>query len=212
MDINQWIDGLEQAKPPNESPLSRDQPHATRKRRRGSKTSSLLEPFANRESRGIKNEQPVVSLSSSSSEISDATSQSTSSLSSSPSSSSSDKKYQRRPRHHTKADKYHLKSKTKSQPKKTRKKEKEKKPKHASRKKHKREATTGLVQTFKAKNVPKDRLTVLSRLYLLFMTIAEICTQLDPVTKLGLYTKGRSSVPTRGKGRKVQALLLTFQC
>jgi hypothetical protein len=211
MDINQWIDCLEQAKPPNESPLSGDQPHATRKRRRGFKTSSLLEPFANRESRGIKNKQPVISLSSSNSDTSDATSRSTSSLSSSPSSSSSDKKYRRRPRHHTKADKYHPKSKSKTQPKKMRKKEKEKKPKHARRNKHKRDATTGLVQTFKAKNVPKDRLTVLSRLYLLFMTIAEICTQLDPVSKLGLYTKGRSSVPIRGKGRKIQTLLLTLQ-
>jgi hypothetical protein len=165
MDINQWIDGLEQAKPPNESPLSRDQPHTTRKRRRGSKTSSFLEPFANREDRGIKNQQPVISLSSSSSDTSNAASESTSSLSSSPSSSSSDKKYRRRPRHHTKAEKYNLtsKSKSKSQPKKTRKKEKEKekKPKHARRKKHKSEAITGLVQTFKAKNVPKDRLTVL---------------------------------------------------
>ena len=169
MDINQWIENLEYAKPPSEFPLLGDQPHATRKRGRGSRTSPLLEPFVNRESQGSKvPKQPVVSVGSSKPATSEATSTSTSSRSSSPLSSSSDKKYQRRSRHHTKADKYHLKSKPKSQPKKTRKKEKEKKkPKRARRKKHKSEAITGLVQTFKAKNVPKDRLTVLSRPYLL---------------------------------------------
>lgn len=178
MDINQWIQSLEQANPPGKPPLSVDQPHATRKRRRGSGTSFLLEPFVNRERRDIKAGQPVVSVSSSSSDPSDATSASTSSASSAPSISSSSEKYQRRPRHRTKADKYHLKSKSKSQSrkKKKRKKEKEKKPKHASRKKRKSKAVTGLVQTFQAKNVHKDRLTVCSRLQRLLVTIAEIAT------------------------------------
>lgn len=172
MDINQWIEHLEYAKPPSEVPLPDDQPHATRKRGRGSRAGSLLEPFANREGRRLKDKQPVISVCSSSLATSGTASTTTSSLSSppSPSSSSSDKKYQRRSRHHTKADKYHLKSKPKSQPKKTRKKEKEKRPKHARRKKHKSKAITGLVQTFKAKNVPKDRLTVLTGPNLLFIT------------------------------------------
>jgi hypothetical protein len=172
--INQWIEGLAHANPPSESPLPDDQPHVTRKRGRGSKRSSLLEPFANHESRGLKEKQPVISVGSSNPETSDATSTSTSSLSSSQSSSSSGKKYHRRPRHHTKADKYHLKSKSKSQPKKTRKKDEGKKPKLARRKKHKSKVITGLVQTFKAKNVPQNRLTVLSRLYMLLVTIADI--------------------------------------
>jgi hypothetical protein len=165
MDINQWIESLEQANPPGNPPLSVDQPPATRKRRRGSGTSSLLEPFVNRERRDIKDRQPVVSVSSSKVDSSDATSASTSSASSAPSISSSSEKYQRRPRHRTKADKYHLKSKSKTKSKKKKKNEKmKKKPKHASRKKHKSKAVTGLVQTFQAKNVPKDRLTVYSRL------------------------------------------------
>jgi len=212
MDINQWIEDLEYAKPPSELPLPDDQPHATRKRRRGSRTSSLLEPFANHESQGLKDEQPAILVGSSEPATSDVTSTSTSSRSSSPSFSSSDKKYKRRSRHHTKADKYDLKSKSKSQAKQAGKKEKERKPKHARRKKHKSEAITGLVQSFKAKNVPQSRLTVLSRLCLLFMTVADTDRQLDPATKFGLYTKGRSSIPTRGKGRKIQALLLISQC
>jgi hypothetical protein len=166
MDINQWIESLEQANPPSKPPLSDDQPHATRKRRRGSGTSSLLEPFVNRERRDIKDRQPVVSVSSSSSNPSDATPASTSSASSAPSISSSSERYQRRPRHRTNADKYHLKPKSKSQSRKKKKKEKEKekKSKHARRKKRKSKAVTGLVQTFQAKNVPKDRLTVCLRL------------------------------------------------
>ena len=172
MDINQWIEGLEHANPPSEAPLSGHQIQS-RKRRRGSKTSSLLEPFANREIGAVNDRKTIISVGSSSPETSDAASTSTSSLSSSSSSSSSDKKYQRRPRHHTKADKYYLKSNTKSRPKKGRKKEKGKKPKHSRRKKHKSEAITGLVQTFKAKNVPKDRLTVLSKHNLQYMTTAK---------------------------------------
>ncbi|KAI4808962.1 hypothetical protein E4T44_11013, partial [Aureobasidium sp. EXF-8845] len=161
MDIDQWIESLEQANPPAKHPFSVDQPHATRKRRRGSGTSSLLEPFVNRERRDIKDRQPVVSVSSSNSDPSDATSASTSSASSEPSISSSSEKYQRRPRHRTKADKYHLNPKSKSQSRKKKKKKeaKEKKSKHASRKKRKSKAVTGLVQSFQAKNVPKDRLT-----------------------------------------------------
>lgn len=162
MDINQWIESLEYAKPPSEFSRPDDLPHATRKRGRGSRTSSLLEPLVTRESQDLKDHQPVFPVGSSSPATNGPASTSTSSPSSSPSSSSSDKKYQRRSRHHTKADKYHLKSTSKSQPKKTRNKEKEKKPKHARRKKRKGEAITGLVQTFKAKNVPKDRLTVMS--------------------------------------------------
>jgi hypothetical protein len=175
MDINQWIESLEQANPPGKPPLSVDQPHATRKRRRGSRTSSLLEPFSNHERRDIKDRQPVVSVGSSNSDSSDATSASTSSASSAPSISSSSGKYQRRPRHRTKADKYHLKSISKSQPRKKKKKEKEKekKPKHASRKKRKSKAVTGLVQTFQARNVPKGRLTVCSKPQRLFVTFAD---------------------------------------
>ncbi|KAH0292346.1 hypothetical protein KCU62_g2111, partial [Aureobasidium sp. EXF-3399] len=185
MDINQWIEDLEYAKPPSELPLPDDQPHATRKRTRGSRTSSLLEPFANRDSQGLKDEQPAIFVGSSEPATNDVTSTSTSSRSSSPSFSSSDKKYKRRSRHHTRADKYHLQSKSKLQAKQAGKKEKEKNPKHTRRKKHKSNAITGLVQSFKAKNVPQTRLT------------------LDPATKFGLYTKGRSSIPTRGKGHLV---------
>jgi hypothetical protein len=177
MNIDQWIEGLEHANPPSESPLSVDQPHALRKRGRGSRKSSLLEPFPSGERRDINDELPIISVGSSSSGTSNATSISTSSFSSSSSSSSSNNKYQKRPRHHTKADKYHLKSKSKAKPEKRKQKkeekEKEKRPKHNSRKKHKSKPVTGLVQTFQAKNVPKDRLTVSHRLYPLLKTIAE---------------------------------------
>ncbi|KAG9520965.1 hypothetical protein KCV07_g3821, partial [Aureobasidium melanogenum] len=66
--------------------------------------------------------------------------------------------------------------------KKKNKKKEEKEKGHSRRNKRKSKAATGVVQTFKAKNVPKDRLT------------------LDPGTKFGLYTKGRSSGPTKSKG------------
>ncbi|KAH0372890.1 hypothetical protein KCU65_g847, partial [Aureobasidium melanogenum] len=184
MNINQWIESLEQAVPPNESPLPTDQPHAPLKRGRGSRTSSLLEPFTNQKKRSTKDKQPVVYVDSSSSDTSDATSISTSSRPTSQPSSSSSKRYRKRPRYHTKADKYHSKSESKPQQRreKKKKKKKEKGKEHSRRNKRKNEAVTGVVQTFKAKNVPKDRLT------------------LDPGTKFGLYTKGRSSGPTRGKG------------
>ncbi|KAG9761476.1 hypothetical protein KCU95_g19509, partial [Aureobasidium melanogenum] len=65
---------------------------------------------------------------------------------------------------------------------KTKKKKKDKEKGRSRRNKRKSKAVTGVVQTFKAKNVPKDRLT------------------LDPGTKFGLYTRCRSSGPTKGKG------------
>ncbi|KAG9822171.1 hypothetical protein KCU98_g17057, partial [Aureobasidium melanogenum] len=182
MNINQWIESLEQAVPPNESPLLTDQPHAPLKRGRGSRTSSFLEPFTNQKKRGIKDKQPVVYVDSSSSDTSDAASTSTSSRPTSQPSSLSSKRYRRRPRYHTKADKYHSKSGSKPQQKRKKKKKKEKEKEHSRRNKRKSKAVTGVVQTFKAKNVPKNRLT------------------LDPGTKFGLYTKGRSSGPTKGKG------------
>ncbi|KAH0385762.1 hypothetical protein KCU92_g3254, partial [Aureobasidium melanogenum] len=187
MNINQWIESLEQAVPPNESPLHTDQPHAPLKRGRGSRTSSFLEPFTNQKKRGTKDKQSIVYVDSSSSDTSDATSISTSSHPTSQPSSSSSRRYRRRPRYHTKADKYHSKTESKSQQKREKKKKKKKKKEekekgHSRRNKRKSKAVTGVVQTFKAKNVPKDRLT------------------LDPGTKFGLYTKGRSSGPTKGKG------------
>ncbi|KAG9822221.1 hypothetical protein KCU98_g17043, partial [Aureobasidium melanogenum] len=184
MNINQWIESLEQAVPPNESPLpTDDQPHAPLKRGRGSRTSSFLEPFTNQKKRGTKDKQPVVYVDSSSSDTSDATSTSTSSRPTSQPSSSSSKRYRRRPRYHTKADKYHSKSESKPQQKREKKKKKKEKEKgHSRRNKRKSKAVTGVVQTFKAKNVSKDRLT------------------LDPGTKFWLYTKGRSSGPAKGKG------------
>jgi hypothetical protein len=201
MNIDQWIESLEHANPPSESPLSVDQPHALRKRGRGSGKSSLLEPFTNGERRDINDGQPVISVGPSSSGTSNATSTSTSSFSSSSSSSSSNNKYQKRPRHHTKAAKYHLKSKSKSKPK-TRKKKKgkEKKQKHDSRKKHKSKPVTGLVQTFQAKNVPKDRLTVFFRLYPFLMTIAETVIHsliLEP--NLGCIPKAGPQFPPEAK-------------
>ena len=173
MNINQWIESLEQAVPPNESPLPTDQPHAPLKRGRGSRTSSLLEPLTNRKKRGTKEKQSVVSADSSSSVSSDATSTSTSSRPSTLPSSSSSKRYRRRPRHHTKEDKYHSKSISKPQQKRRekKKKEKEERAKHSRRNKHKSKAVTGVVQTFKAKNVPKDRLTVSCVLCLWFVTL-----------------------------------------
>ncbi|KAH0148351.1 hypothetical protein KCU67_g11478, partial [Aureobasidium melanogenum] len=82
--------------------------------------------------------------------------------------------------------KYHSKTESKSQQKRKKKKNKKKKEEkekgHSRRNKRKSKAVTGVVQTFKAKNVSKDRLT------------------LDPGTKFGLYTKGRSSGPTKSKG------------
>ncbi|KAK6004150.1 hypothetical protein QM012_009000 [Aureobasidium pullulans] len=184
MNINQWIQSLELAVSPNELSLSTDQPHALLKRGRGSRTSSLLEPLANQNQRCMKHKKPVVYVDSSSSDTGDATSTSTSSCPTSRSSSSSSKRYRRRPRYHTKTDKYQSKSRSKPQEKRPekRKKEKEKRAKHSRRNKHKNKAVTGVVRTFRAKNVPKDRLT------------------LDSGTKFGLYTRGRSSGPTKGKG------------
>jgi hypothetical protein len=178
MNINQWIESLEQAVPPNESPLHTDQPHAPLKRGRGSRTSSFLEPFTNQKKRGTKDKQSIVYVDSSSSDTSDATSISTSSHPTSQPSSSSSRRYRRRPRYHTKADKYHSKTESKSQQKREKKKKKKKKKEekekgHSRRNKRKSKAVTGVVQTFKAKNVPKDRLTVSSILCLSFVTIAK---------------------------------------
>ncbi|KAI5210514.1 hypothetical protein E4T39_00164 [Aureobasidium subglaciale] len=191
MDIDQWIESLSQAHPPSESPLVIARPNATQKHRSSPRRSSLLEPFIEKKHH-IDERRPVTPIGLSDPETSNATSTSAASFSSSTSSSSSsDRKYQRRPRHHTKADKYTSKSQPKPQ---TRKKEKrrkqERKLKRTKRHKHNSEAITGVVQSFHAKNVPNHRLT------------------LGPSAKVGLYTKGRSSGPTRGKGCKVQLLLI----
>ncbi|KAI5273327.1 hypothetical protein E4T47_03438 [Aureobasidium subglaciale] len=190
MDIDQWVESLNQAHPPSEFPVLIARPNATQKHRRGSRRSSLLEPFIERKHR-VNERRPVASIGLSDPETSYATSTSASSSSSSssstPSSLSSDRKYQRRPRHRTKADKYISKprSKPRSQQQEKKKKEKRKqkrKSKHTERHKHRSAAVTGVVQNSHAKNVLNHRLT------------------LGASSKVGLYTKGRSSGPTRGKG------------
>lgn len=222
MNINQWIESLEQAVPPNESPLPTDKPHAPLKRERGSRTSSLLEPLANRKRRGTKDKQPVVSVDSSSSVSSDATSTSTSSRPSSQPSSSSSKRYRRRPRYHTKEDKYHSKSSSKPQQKrrekkkkkkKEKEKEKDKRAKHSRRNKHKSKEVTGVVQTFKAKNVPKDRLTVSCVLCLLLMTIAEAhIHSLTQAPSLGCIPKVVRRAPPRVKAVSHKKPSWVFEC
>ncbi|THV87529.1 hypothetical protein D6D29_00703 [Aureobasidium pullulans] len=187
MNISQWIDDLEQANQPSESPAFINQHRATRKHGQGSGKGSLLEPFVDRvrhTRRTHPPESPRASNSATSSVTRPSSSSSSSSSSSTPSSSSS-KRYQRKPRHHTKADKYHPKRKRRSHSKEKAKKQSKKKEKNAKRphrRKHNSEVITGVVQSFHAKNVPKNRLT------------------LKPSSKVGLYTKGRSSGPTRGKG------------
>lgn len=216
MNISQWIKSVEQAVPLNESPLSTDQPHTLLKRGRGSRTSSLLEPFTNQEKRGKKGKQPAIYIDSSSSDTSDATSGSTSSRSTSQPSSSSSNRYRRRPRHHTKADKYNSSSRSKPQQKRREKKkkiERQKRTKHSRRNKHKSKEATGVVQTFKAKNVPKDRLTVSSTLCLLFMTIAETETRsLTLALNSGYTPKDVHRALPRAKAVSCEKTLLLFEC
>lgn len=215
MNINQWIESVEQVVPPNESPLSTDQPHALLKRGRGSRTSSLLEPFTNRKKRGTKDKQPAIYVNPSSSDTSDATSTTTSSRPTSQPSSLSSNRYRRRPRQHTKADKYNASSRSEPQQKRKekKKKEKEKNTKHSRRNKHKRKESTGVVQTFKAKNVPKDRLTVFAALCLLFVTIAETETlSLTLALNSDCIPKVVHRVLLRAKAVSHKRTLLFFAC
>lgn len=174
MNINQWIDDLGQANPLSESPAYTNQPRTTHKHGRGSGASSLLEPFVDR-IRHTDQTQLAESPCAPSSATSHVTHTSSSSSSSTPSSFSS-KKYQRRPRHHTKADKYHPKLDQRLQAKEKKKKggkKNKKKVKRSHRKKHKSEAITGLVQSFHAKHVPRDRLTVISTMIAIFKPVAK---------------------------------------
>lgn len=213
MNINQWIESLKQAVPPNESPLPTDQPHAPLKPRQGSRTSSLLEPFTYQKKRDTKNKQPIVYVDSSSSDTSGTTSTSTSSRRTSQPSSSSSKRYRKRPRHHTRADKYHSKSESKPRQKreKTKKKKKDKEKGRNRRNKRKSKAVTGVVQTFKVKNVPKDRLTVFSVLHLLFVTIAET-RSLTLARDSGCIPKVVRQVLLRAKAVSCERITLIFEC
>jgi hypothetical protein len=178
MNISQWIDDLEQANQPSESPAFINQHRATRKHGQGSGKGSLLEPFVDRvrhTRRTHPPESPRASNSATSSVTRPSSSSPSSSSSSTPSSSSS-KRYQRKPRHHTKADKYHPKRKRRSHSKEKAKKQSKKKEKNAKRphrRKHNSEVITGVVQSFHAKDVPKNRLTVISVLLVIPKSIAE---------------------------------------
>lgn len=161
MNINQWIEDLNQADPPNESPALFDQRggqdgRPVRKRRRGSGRSSPLQPFAEPSQPTEKHAVSVYDLDS------DASSATETNSSSSVTSSSS-VRYWRRPRHRTKAEKYLPKLKSTPQPREKQKKRHRRKQRRRKSKKHeqnKSEKITGIVQSFHAKNISNKRLTV----------------------------------------------------
>ncbi|OCK77692.1 hypothetical protein K432DRAFT_358126 [Lepidopterella palustris CBS 459.81] len=93
--------------------------------------------------------------------------------------------YARRPRHKMRPERYDPQfEEVQERGKRKHKKQKDesRKTKRTSRRKKTDKPGTGLVQSFHASNVPKDRLT------------------LKPREKLGIFNKGRASSPVRGRG------------
>lgn len=105
------------------------------------------------------------------------------------------KTYERKPRRRTKEDRYELKQERAGKNR--------AKKKITTKLKSKRKEKSGAlnIQSFRAKNVASDRLTVgFYRLYNMIEAYWNI--QLRPAAKLGLFTRGRASVPVLRRGRK----------
>ncbi|KAF2806073.1 uncharacterized protein BDZ99DRAFT_103572 [Mytilinidion resinicola] len=97
----------------------------------------------------------------------------------------SDHRYQRKPRHKTRPDLYEPKqdaSNERGSRRHRRGQDESRKGKRKSRRKKTDNPGAGLVHSFHANNVPRDRLT------------------LKPREKLGIFNKGRASTPVKGRG------------
>ncbi|KAK4987934.1 hypothetical protein LTR50_004271 [Elasticomyces elasticus] len=203
MDVRQWLASTTEAERPtsltapgfpdflrgradaqNAETVDRQNNH---KRRRTASGSSILEVAAPRKHRGHRvhetrrdRERRSGGSDSTRSVTSSALQSSSSSLGSSTQNQQPAKTYERRARHKTRTDRYEPKIDTSKR--RTAKKEKKSTKKSRKTKKTRENLFTGLVQSFHAKNVPKDRLT------------------LKPSANLGIFKKGRASSPRRGRG------------
>ncbi|TKA64885.1 hypothetical protein B0A49_05161 [Cryomyces minteri] len=195
MDINQWLNNTNIAETPtlpqqlgfptflHDKHEVTDQPRSHRlKRKRASSDSSLLAPgFLQKPAE--KDDVPAHDGNMSDHDPSSSCSSSTEDSASQP--EPPPKTYERRARHKTRPELYEAKSGHKNRregerTQKTKRKKDSKGKRHKSKRKESRSA--GLVQSFHAKNVPKDRLT------------------LTPAAGLGLFKRGRASIPVKGRG------------
>ncbi|KAK4973353.1 hypothetical protein LTR28_011236 [Elasticomyces elasticus] len=180
MDVRQWLASTTEAERPtsltapgfpdflrgradaqNAETVDRQNNH---KRRRTASGSSILEVAAPRKHRGHRvhetrrdRERRSGGSDSTRSVTSSALQSSSSSLGSSTQNQQPAKTYERRARHKTRTDRYEPKIDTSKR--RTAKKEKKSTKKSRKTKKTRENLFTGLVQSFHAKNVPKDRLT-----------------------------------------------------
>ncbi|KAF2739198.1 hypothetical protein EJ04DRAFT_559992 [Polyplosphaeria fusca] len=187
MDIREWLDHTELPErapslpeqlglpaffqPKKVEPAPKDR---LRRRRRSVTDSSLLEAHPHRRKALPIERQP---------DIDDSASDSHGGASPSGSSSSS-QRYARRPRRKTRPERYEPVMDVKergTQLYRHRKNESNKVKRKARRRKGDKPGHGG-IQSFQAKNVPKDRLT------------------LKPLEKLGIFSKGRASSPVKGRG------------
>ncbi|KAF2869443.1 hypothetical protein BDV95DRAFT_100711 [Massariosphaeria phaeospora] len=191
MDIRRWLDETvlpqQPPSPPEQRSLApiprREEPKQAPKqksrRKRSTSDSSLLDAHPRRRKASPVEHKSDIEESADEDACSDASKSS----SRSSGSSTSSQPYARRPRRKTRPERYeptskdikergtHLPRRGKGESKKT---------KRKSRRKKAEKPGAGMVQSFHAKNVPRDRLT--------------------PAEKLGLFSKGRVSSPVKGRG------------
>ncbi|KAK5010358.1 hypothetical protein LTR28_010378 [Elasticomyces elasticus] len=203
MDVRQWLASTMEAERPksltalgfpdflrgradaqNAETVDRQNDH---KRRWTASGSSILEVAAPRKHRGHRGHETSRDRkrhrggSDSTQFVSTCPSQSSSpSLGSSTQNRQPAKTYERKARHKTRTDRYEPKIDTSKR--RTARREKKSTEKRRKTKKTRENLSTGLVQSFHAKNVPKNRLT------------------LKPSANLGIFKKGRASSPRRGRG------------
>lgn len=215
MDIRKWLDQVEDGDAaPVQMTRRGDQKHSQHKKRlnvatdtgqqkRHRSDSSLLEPRP-----ALQQEAPRRTKQATEESVDNCSSDHAPTHTNTDS-ESQNQPYARRARRKTRPDRYDpypKKSKEAEPGTHRRKKGESKRSRRKTKNKKDEKSGNVLAQSFHAKNVSGDRLTVRADVHAAVYSLADDWAQLKPREQLGLFNKGKTSTAVKGRGRKLDLL------